>query len=95
MSIGPHEKDDTSFEVPLTKQAEYLVRKSIAFLWEDPLKNIFLISLIICMGGLIFGHTFPFEFYVILGILSVVEVYLFFMEKSEQIIITGSPEKHV
>lgn len=87
MSIGSGKQDEQpSFEVPLTKQVEYFVKKSITFLWQDPLKNIFLIALIVCLGGLVFGHRFPFEFYVILGILAVVEAYLFFMKQSLQLL---------
>lgn len=82
MSIGPKEKGDESFEVGAGKKAEYLVRKSISFLWENPIRNIFLISLMACVGGLLFDHKFPFEFYIILGILSIVEVWKFFNKES-------------
>lgn len=93
MSIGPHTKEDENFKISATKKAAYLIGKSVSSFWQDPLKKIFHIALLACVVGLIFGHKFPFEFYLILGIISVVEAYLFFAKQSTIFLSDNEEEK--
>ena len=92
MSIGPNTKEDENFKISATKKAAYLIGKSVSSFWEDPLKKIFYLALLACIVGLVLGHRFPFEFYLILGIISVVEAYLFFAKQST-IFLSDNQEK--
>lgn len=93
MSIGPEVKNDENFKITIPQKAIYMIKNFSFFFWQDPIKNIFYFSLISCMVGLILGYNFSFEFYLILGILSVVEAYLFFARQSLTILSEDKPKK--
>ncbi len=94
MSMGPKEKIE-KFETTISDRANIAFKKVVSSYLEDPIGKLFYCSLAVCVIGLIFGRIFPFPFYLILGILSIVEAYKYFEKKSEDKIIINEVNKSV
>lgn len=85
MSIGPKPKDE-KFEITIADKANFAVKKITETFLKNPLGNILYFSLAGAMIALLFGYKLPYEFYILLAIISVVEVYKYFTHQPENII---------
>lgn len=85
MSIGSKQKDER-IEITFSDRANFAFRKTVETFLKNPLDNIFYFSLAGVMISLLFGYKVRLEFYIILAIISVVEVYKYLSNKPENII---------
>lgn len=92
MSIGPKSQLREEFKVGITKKVEYVVKKSFEAFRVDPLGYTFDIAYILAMISLFFNKKLPFEFYLLLAVLGVIQVYKF-MDSKEKIEILPVKEK--
>lgn len=86
MSIGPKQKDEKKFEITIADRANIAVKKIVDGFLKNPLSNILYFSLAGCMLSLLLGYKVRYEFYIILAIISVVEVYKYLANQPENII---------
>lgn len=82
MSMGPSRKEE-KFQISLLSQARHFVSKSAELYFADPLPKLFYGSLTSLLIGLFFGMEFDWRFYLLIGLLAVVECYKYYLKNKK------------
>lgn len=82
MSMGPSRKEE-KFQISLFSQARNFVSKSAELYFADPLPKLFYGSLASLLIGLFFGMEFNLKFYVLVGLLALVECYKYYLKNKK------------
>ena len=75
MSISPKEKEVENFTPSVTTKAISSAKKVASHFFENPIYNILCVAIPVIMIGLFCGMTFPWQLYLIVILLSLVQIY--------------------